>query len=264
MPTRLLQFGSVQGPGVPTQTPSWHVSVVQASPSLHGAVLLVWRQPPAPSQVSSVQGLLSSQFWVVVAVHVPPWHVSPIVQGLASSQGAVLFTWMQPLTGSQPSSVQGFPSSQVGAAPPTQAPSWQVSLAVQGLPSSQGAVLLLCRQPPAPSQVSSVQGLPSSQMNWPAQTPPWQVSLTVQVLPSSQGAALFVWVQPLAGLQPSSVQALPSLQSGAGPPTQAPARQVSPVVQALPSSQGATLGTFAQTPAVQLSSVQGLPSSQSA
>src|SRR5216117_936411 len=152
MPTRLLQFGSVQGPGVPTQTPSWHVSVVQASPSLHGAVLLVWRQPPAPSQVSSVQGLLSSQFWVVVAVHVPPWHVSPIVQGLASSQGAVLFTWMQPLTGSQPSSVQG-------------------------LPSSQGAVLLLCRQPPAPSQVSSVQGLPSSQMNWPAQTPPWQVSL---------------------------------------------------------------------------------------
>src|SRR5439155_1287723 len=136
MPTRLLQFGSVQGPGVPTQTPSWHVSVVQASPSLHGAVLL------------------------------------------------------------------------------------------------------LCRQPPAPSQVSSVQGLPSSQMNWPAQTPPWQVSLTVQVLPS--------------------------LQSGAGPPTQAPARQVSPVVQALPSSQGATLGTFAQTPAVQLSSVHGLPSSQSA
>src|SRR5947207_1174631 len=215
MPTRLLQFGSVQGPGVPTQTPSWHVSVVQASPSLHGAVLLVWRQPPAPSQVSWVQGLLSSQFWVVVAVHVPPWHVSPIVQGLASSQGAVLFTWMQPLTGSQPSSVQGFPSSQVGAAPPTQAPSWQVSLAVQ-------------------------------------------------VLPSSQGAALFVWVQPLAGLQPSSVQALPSLQSGAGPPTQAPARQVSPVVQALPSSQGATLGTFAQTPAVQLSSVHGLPSSQSA
>src|SRR5438445_726951 len=116
MPTRLLQFGSVQGPGVPTQTPSWHVSVVQASPSLHGAVLLVWRQPPAPSQVSSVQGLLSSQFWVVVAVHVPPWQVSPIVQGLASSQGAMLFTLMQPLTGSQPSSVQGLPSSQVGAA----------------------------------------------------------------------------------------------------------------------------------------------------
>src|SRR5205823_1630692 len=190
MPTRLLQFGSVQGPGVPTQTPSWHVSVVQAAPSLHGAVLLVWRQPPAPSQVSSVQGLLSSQFWVVVAVHVPPWHVSPIVQGLASSQGAVLFTWMQPLTGSQPSSVQGLPSSQVGAAAPTQAPSWQVSLAVQALASSQGAVLLMCRQPPAASQASSVQALPSSQgatLGTLAQTPAVQLS-SVQGLPSSQSA----------------------------------------------------------------------------
>src|SRR5438132_7093496 len=146
MPTSFVQFGSVQAPGVPTQTPSWHVSVVQASPSLHGAVLLVWRQPPAPSQVSSVQGLLSSQFWVVVAVHVPPWHVSPIVQGLASSQGAALFTWMQPLTGSQPSSVQGLPSSQVTSAPPTQTPSWQVPPAVQALPSLHGTRLWQGRQ----------------------------------------------------------------------------------------------------------------------
>src|SRR5439155_9774538 len=114
--TSFVQFGSVQAPGVPTQTPSWHVSVVQASPSLHGAVLLVWRQPPAPSQVSSVQGLLSSQLWVVVAVHVPPWQVSPMVQGLASSQGAVLFTWVRPLTGWEPSAVRGLAWSEVGAA----------------------------------------------------------------------------------------------------------------------------------------------------
>src|SRR5436189_103900 len=171
MPTRLLQFGSVQGPGVPTQTPSWHVSVVQASPSLHGAVLLVWRQPPAPSQVSSVQGLLSSQFWVVVAVHVPPWHVSPIVQGLASSQGAVLFTWGQPLAGLQPSSVQTLPSLQSGAGPPTQAPARQVSPVVQALPSSQGATLGTFSQTPA-VQLSSVQGLPSSQSARATQAPP--------------------------------------------------------------------------------------------
>src|SRR5262249_52013196 len=88
---------------------------------------------------------------------------------------------------------------------------------------------------------------------------PWQASFTVQVLPSSQGTVLFACVQPTAGSQASSVQRLPSLQSGAGPPTQVPATQVSPVVQALPSSQGPTLGTFRQTPAVQLSSVEGLP-----
>jgi len=65
--------------------------------------------------------------------------VSPIVQGLASSQGAVLFTWMQPLTGSQPSSVQGFPSSQFLAVCPRQVPvAGSHASSVHVAPSSHG------------------------------------------------------------------------------------------------------------------------------
>ena len=89
------------------------------------------------------------------------------------------------------------------------------------------------------------------------------MSLVVQALPSSHGAVLLVCVQPLEGSHPSSVHGLPSLQSGAGPPTQLPPLQMSLVVQALPSSQGALFGVFKQPVAgSQLSSVQGLPSLQ--
>src|SRR5262245_40483782 len=46
-----------------TQTPPWHVSpVVQALPSSHGLLLLLWTQPEAVAQVSSVQTFPSSQF----------------------------------------------------------------------------------------------------------------------------------------------------------------------------------------------------------
>ena len=41
----------------------------------------------------------------------------------------------------------------------------------------------------------------------------------------------------MPGLQVFAVQALPSSQGGGGPPTQTPLTHVSPVVQALPSSQ---------------------------
>jgi hypothetical protein len=86
----------------------------------------------------------------------------------------------------------------------------------------------------------------------------------VQALPSLQEAALFVWTQPLAGLQESFVQMLPSSQLAAGPPTQLPASQVSFVVQALPSLQGAVLFTCmqARVEVLQESLLQGLPSSQ--
>src|SRR5262245_49845623 len=47
--------------------------------------------------------------------------------------------------------------------PPTQVPLLQTSLVVQELPSLQGALLLAWRQPSCGSQMSSVQGLPSSQ-----------------------------------------------------------------------------------------------------
>src|SRR6185503_16113986 len=66
-----------------------------------------------------------------------------------SSNGAASFT--QPIPESQ----------QSAAGPLTHAPPPHVSLSVQASPSSHGAELFGCVQPPAPSQMSSVHGLPS-------------------------------------------------------------------------------------------------------
>jgi len=62
------------------------------------------------------------------------------VQALPSSQGAVLGVNRHPDAGSQVSSVQGFPSSQVTGFDPMQDPSWHWSVRVQADPSSQGRV----------------------------------------------------------------------------------------------------------------------------
>ena len=92
----------------------------------------------------------------------------------------------------QLSVVQTWPSSQLGAAPPTQDPALQVSLVVHALPSSQGAVLGVCAHPLAGLQLSSVHGLPSLHgKGLPAvQAVPTQVSPKVQTLPSVQSAAV--------------------------------------------------------------------------
>ena len=188
-----------------------------------------------------------------------------MVQALASSHGAVLFAWTQPVAGLHASSVQGFASSQFGAGPPRQAPPAQVSAVVQALPSSQGAVLFAWTQPVAGLHASSVHGFASSQFGAgpPRQAPPEQVSAVVQALASLHGAVLFAWTQPVAGLHESSVQTFPSSQFGAGPPRQAPPEQVSAVVQALASSQGAVLFAWTQPVAgLHASSVQTFPSSQ--
>jgi hypothetical protein len=90
----------------------------------------------------------------------------------------------------------------------------------------------------------------------------------VQASPSSQAAVLFTELQALL-TQTASVQGLPS--SGQSelawhaqellPDWQVPPRQVSPVVQASPSSQDAVLFTELHELLTQTSSVQGLPSS---
>jgi hypothetical protein len=99
-----------------------------------------------------------------------------------------------------------------------QAPAAHVSPVVHKLPSLQP--LPSGRdwntQPPLLAQVSSVQGLPSSQaMPVPLHWPFWQLSLTVQALLSVQvapfGSATFS--QPWLGLQVSVVQGLPSPQA---------------------------------------------------
>src|SRR2546422_537982 len=165
-----------------------------------------------------------------------------------SSQGAVFGVFTQPLAGLQESSVQTFPSSQLGAGPPTHRLPAQVSAVVQAFPSSQGAVFGVFTQPLAGLQESSVQTFPSSQFRGgpPTHRPPAQVSTVVQAFPSSQVAVFGVFTRPPPGSPHSPVPTFPPSQLRAGPPTHRPPAQVSTVVQAFPSSQGAVFGVFTQ------------------
>jgi glyoxylate utilization-related uncharacterized protein len=170
-PIDALQLSSVQtlpslqlGGGPPRHDPPEQVSaVVQALPSLHGAVLLTWTQPLDGLQVSSVQPLPSLQLSGGPPAHDPPEQVSAVVHALPSLHGAVLFVCTQPLDGLQLSSVQPLPSLQSGGGPPTHDPLAHVSAVVQALWSSQGPVLFWCTQPLSGLQLSSVQTFASSQ-----------------------------------------------------------------------------------------------------
>src|SRR5262249_61892267 len=66
--------------------------------------------------------------------------------------------------GTQLSSVHTFPSSQLGGAPPTQLPPAHVSFVVQALLSLQGAVLFVCAQPVAGTQLSARKRVVSSEL----------------------------------------------------------------------------------------------------
>jgi hypothetical protein len=195
--------------------------------------------------------------------------VSLPLQNKPSSQGELFGVAEQPLFMSQLSSVQILPSSQSVGGPGWQIPPLQLSLLVQALPSSQPPAVLEWSQVPVGRQMSLVQALPSSQLAlfpwqppWPVQTPSSHWSGSSPGLPLSQVAVLVALAQPDAGRHWSSVHGLPSSQSSAGPGPQLPPAQVSPTVQALPSSQAAVLGGCRQAPSPsQASSVQGLPSS---
>src|SRR5262245_40691289 len=69
-----------------TQTPLVHRSLVHATPSLHGAVLLLKTQPVAASHESSVHGLPSLHTSGVPALHVPFWQVSTPLHAFPSLQ----------------------------------------------------------------------------------------------------------------------------------------------------------------------------------
>jgi hypothetical protein len=183
---------------------------------------------------------------MVVPLQYPPAHTSLVVQAEPSSQLAVLFACVQPLTASQASSVHGLPSSQLTLVP-LQAPAAQTSLAVQTEPSLQLALLFAWVQPLAVLQASFVQTLPSSQlMVVPRQTPLEQTSLAVQAELSLQLVPFvaFAWVQPLVTLHASVVQALLSLQLIVVP-RQTPLEQASLEVQAELSLQLVPFVTFA-------------------
>src|SRR5258705_444517 len=100
-------------------------------------------------------------------------------------------------------------------------------------------------------------GVPGLQM------PPPHVSPLVQALPSLQGPVLFVKTHPDGGAHVSVVQPLLSLQTTGVPGLQMPPPQVSPLVQALPSSQGLVLFVKTQPDdGLHVSVVQTLPSLQ--
>jgi hypothetical protein len=224
---------------VPAHRPPEQVSVaVHAFPSSQDAVLFVWTQPVAGSQLSSVHGLLSSQFNAPVpGWQLPPAQTSPVVQKLPSSHAAVLFVKTQPVAGLQLSVVQALLSLQTTAEPGTHTPPPHVSPKVQAFPSLHGFVLFVKTQPEAGLQLSSVHGLLSLHTTGVPglQTPPPQVSPAVQALPSLHGFVLFVKTQPEAGSHVSVVHTLLSLQT-IGVPTHEPPLHVSLEVQALPSS----------------------------
>ncbi len=259
-------LSSQLGAAPPLQMPAAQMSpVVQALPSSQVMVTLLCTQPVTLSQLSAVQGLLSSQLTPLPATHAPPAQMSPLVQALPSLQVAVLLLWAQPSLASHESLVQGLLSSQLGAAPPLHTPLAQVSPVVQALPSSHAAVVLLNTQPVVLSQVSAVHKLLSLQASaLPGlHTPPPHTSPLVQALPSLQVWVLAAWAQPAFTSHESLVHALLSSQLGAAPPLQLPAVQVSPSVHALASSQAAVLLAWTQPVLrLQLSSVQALLSSQ--
>src|SRR3954469_25459401 len=99
----------------------------------HGAIAACV-QPVPGLHPSVVQGLASSQLGAGPPTQTPPAQVSLVVQALPSLQGFVVLTCGQALPALHSSVVQTLPSSQLGAAPPTQIPPAQVSFVVQALP----------------------------------------------------------------------------------------------------------------------------------
>ena len=179
-----------------------------------------------------------------------------------------------PVPASQTSLVHGLPSPHDLAGPATHTPLWQVSPTVHALSSVHGTPLTPTENtqvPVAPSQVSEVQGSPSSQTTgslW--QRPPLQVSFWLHLFPSSHAwpsrALVSVVHSPLPGSHERTVQGLPSSQSFGAPPEQPPSRQMAPTMQRSSATQetSSSFGTASAThsPPLQTgAAVHGLSSS---
>src|SRR2546426_6230398 len=294
--------GVLSGSGVPAQTPPWQVSLlVQEFSSSHAAPsssAALPTQVPVWQVSAAVQALPSSQLvpvsgvpaqldvpsqvgvlhWSEVQVIVVPTHCPPLVQVSLKVQ-ALPSSQLVPVSGvtvqlAVPSQVRVLHWSEVQViVVPTHCPPLvQVSLKVQGLPSSQLVpVSGVTGQLDVPLQVRVLHVSEVQAMAVPTHCPPpSQGSLKVQVLPSSHAApVLGVTVQLDVPLQVrvlhvSEVQVMAVLW-------QTPASQVS-MVQAFPSLQSATvehgvqpaMAVLSQTPASQVSVVQAFPSLQSA
>ena len=158
-------------------------------------------------------------------------------------------------------------SSQLGApVPGLQVPPSQTSSFVHASPSSQGPVAAAYVQPFEGEHWSTVHGSSASQST--DFVPPHPVALhrssVVHASPSLHAAVLARNVHPPGATHASSVHGSPSEQVTRAPPTHWPPSHASLSVHASPSLHGpATGGAVQPTPAVQVSAVQGLLSSQS-
>jgi hypothetical protein len=152
--------GQLQAVSLAQHAPLPHTSPWQSAGQVH--VLSVAPQQPSPHRSMPTQR--------------PAEQRPPLAQGPVGTHGAVLNACTHPPAAAlHVSSVQGFPSSQLGGGPPTHTREAQWSAVVHGLPSSQAAVLATNTQPCTGSQWSSVQTFPSLQTTGvPWQTPLWQ------------------------------------------------------------------------------------------
>ena len=152
-----------------------------------------------------------------------------------------------PVLGSHASAVQGLPSPHSRKGPAAHLPLAQMSLTVQGLPSSHCVWSGNAEKMQAPffgSQLSEVHPLPSvHDLVVPdTQVAPLHPSPTVHGLPSSQGPeTTVVLMHPLTGSQLSLVQALLSLHEFCALPKHWPPSHKSFAVQMLPSVHAAPL-----------------------
>lgn len=196
--------------------------------------------PVAGAQVSTVHGLPSLQTGAGPPTHTLFAHLSAVVHALPSSQLAVFAVVTHPVAVLHESSVQGLPSLQTRAGPPTHTLAAHLSAVVQALPSSQLAVFAAFTHPVAGTQLSSVHGLLSLQFGAapPTHVPaPLHLSFVVQALLSLQLAVFGVWMQPPDVLHVSVVHTSLSSQLPVVP-AHVPLVHVSPWVQALLSLHG--------------------------
>jgi hypothetical protein len=252
---------SARGLGAQVPVEGWHWFVTQGPSSAVSQVTTLpafTRQVP-PSQNSvplhrspsskSAQSASTEQPHAASAVptHCPAVHTSPTVQALPSLHTAVLVgAWPHSPEAPQVSRVQGLPSSQSFAAP-LHCPPRQRSPAVQSSASSQAPSRATCTQPPragshAASEHSEPAGHSTSKRS--SQVPPAQPAAAVHTSLGAHTTPFGRALQPVKKLQTMSEQRLPP-EHTVGAPVQTPAWQPSPLVQALPSEQGAPVGRFA-------------------
>jgi hypothetical protein len=254
-PGRWQSSSAVQVTGFePVQVPDWQVSVwVHALLSLHDAPSALFGFEHWPFAGLQTPG---SRHWLS-AVHttgfaptqLPAEHVSVCVQAFPSLHDVPLPAsglLQSPVPGSQmPAIWQPSSGMHTTGLEPVQTPSWQLSVWVQGLPSSHGVPSTPVGLLQAPVDGSHVPGSwhASDELQLtgsaPVQRPAWQVSVCVQRSPSMHGvpsAELGSLQIPVAGSQmPASWHWSSAMQTMGFAPAHVPFWHVSVWVQTFAS-----------------------------